>query len=100
MNQHLQYINQGRGGTIVYTDDKGTIQLSFEFGGGDCVVIIFVPTPSNWNEETGRPASERTAVLSYIAEQCIRDQAPHCYFQLSDNWIEIFRKPSQATPLI
>lgn len=91
MPQQVDYINQGRGGTIVYTDDAGTFKLSFEFGGGDCVVIIFVPTPANWTKETNRSLGERKPVLSYIAEQCIRDQAPHCNFQLSDNWIEISR---------
>lgn len=94
MNQQVQYINQGRGGTIIYKDDNGSINLSFEFGGGDCVVIIFVPTAANWIKETSRKTEERLPILNFIAAQCINDQAPHCYYELSDNWIEIFRKNS------
>jgi hypothetical protein len=33
MERKIEYINQGRGGYVVYKDSISTIKLSFEFGG-------------------------------------------------------------------
>lgn len=91
MAQELEYINQGRGGTVIYRDGDLELKLSFEFGGGDCVAIIFIPSPGEWARTTNKPLSERSNVLKFIAEQSIRDQAPNCTYELSDNFIEIYR---------
>ena len=89
MERKLEYINQGRGGYVVYKDSISTIQLSFEFGGGNCVVIIFVPTPGEWTKQTNRPISDRQSILTFVAEQSIKDQAQNCKYTLSDQYIEL-----------
>lgn len=91
MNRKLEYIYDGRSGHVVYTDEQGTIQLYYEFGGGDCVAIINIPTEEEWTSTTHRPLSERNAILTFIAEQAIRDQAPNCYYKFTDNFIELLR---------
>jgi hypothetical protein len=88
----LEYINEGRGGYVVYKDNLSTIKLSFEFGGGNCVVIIFVPTPLEWVEQTNRPISDRQSILTFIATQSIKDQAPNCKYTLSDQYIELLSR--------
>ena len=92
MSKKLKYINDGRGGYIVYQDEKSTIKFSFEFGGGNCVVIIFVPTPDEWIKQTNRSLSERNEILTFIAEQSIQDQSPNSTYNLTDKWIEILHK--------
>lgn len=88
----LSYINEGRGGHIIYKDNQGEIQFSFEFGGGDCVVIIFVPKPQYWESRTGRPIAERNNILDFVANQCVKDQVKNGRFEISDDYIELFSK--------
>src|SRR5687767_9381944 len=95
MEQKLEYINEGRGGYVIYKDEHGEIKLCFEYGGGNCVVIIYVPSTNEWASKTKRPLTQRQEVLSFVAEQSIKDQAPNCYYGLSDICIEIFKKDTK-----
>ncbi len=90
MEQKLEYINKGRSGYVVYTDGQGSIKLSFELGGGNCIAIIYVPTISEWTNKTNRAETNRLEILIFIAEQIIKDQAPGGFYELSDTCIEIF----------
>jgi len=92
MERKLEYINQGRGGYVIYKDNQNDFKLFFEFGGKDCVAIIYLPTIDEWSSKTKIPINERQAILIFIAEQVIKDQAPESYYVLSDNCIEIFSK--------
>lgn len=92
MEQKLEYINQGRGGYVVYKDGQADIKLFFEYGGGNCVAIIYVPTIDEWASKTNRPTADRQPILTFVAEQSIKDQAPNSYYELSDTCIEIFTK--------
>lgn len=94
MEQKLEYINQGRGGYVIYKDGHNDIKLFFEFGGGNCVAIIYVPTIKEWTSKTNRPLKERLAILTFVANQAICDQSPNGYYELSDTCIEIFSKAS------
>ena len=98
MEQELEYINQGRGGYVVYKDDQGGIKLSFEYGGGDCLVIIYVPAISEWISKTNRPIIARESILTFVAEQSMRDQAPDGHYELSYTCIEIFSKNGEFNP--
>ena len=98
MEQKLEYINQGRIGYVVYKDRQGDIRLPFEFGGGNCVAIISVPTVAEWTSKTNRPVANRQAILQFVAEQSIKDQAPNSYYELNDNCIEIFENALTLAP--
>jgi hypothetical protein len=96
MEKKLEYLNEGPGGYVVYKDDLGDIKLFFEYGGANCVVIIYVPSINEWESKTNRSLSQRQEVLAFVAEQSIKDQAPNCYYILSDICIEIFRKENKS----
>jgi hypothetical protein len=66
------------------------LKLSFEFGGGNCVAIIYVPTVNEWPNKTEIDINERGRVLEYIAMGCIKDKAPNCHFELRDDRIVLF----------
>lgn len=72
MSQKLEYINKGRGGTIVYKDDQEDLKFEFEYGGGNCVVIIYIPTIFEWKTQTSRNEIDRNSILVFIAEQAIK----------------------------
>ncbi len=90
MNQQLSYFSQGRSGNILYKDELGSIKLYYEFGGGDCVAIIFLPDYNEWSETWEKDTWNE--VLAFIAKQVISDQAPDCHFRIGEASIEIFRK--------
>ena len=90
MIQKLEYINKSRGGIIIYKDDQEDLKFEFEYGGGNCVVIIYVPTIYEWKTQTDTKNSDRNSILAFIAEQAIKDQVPNGFYKLSDNCIKIF----------
>lgn len=92
MQPSLQYQNQGRGGTVVYTDAISSIPFSFEFGGGDCVAIIFIPSPGEWVKNTGRTLDDRETVIRFVAQQCLHDQVSNGYYSISEHFIELHRR--------
>lgn len=92
MKRSLQYISMGRGGYVVYRDDISEIKFDYEFGGGDCIAIIFIPAENNWTRSTQRPLADRDAILQFVATQATRDQVSNGYFTLSDNFIEIYKR--------
>jgi len=95
MKRKLEYLNQGRGGYVVYKDGQNDIKLFFEYGGGNCVAIIYVPTTEEWITKTNRPVVDRIPILTFVAEQAIKDQAPKCHYELSDTCIEISTKEAK-----
>ena len=94
MEQKLEYINQGRSGYVIYKDGLNDIKLFFEYGGGNCVAIIYVPTTKEWTSKTNRPLKQRLSILTFVANQVIQHKSPNCYYELSDSYIEILRKAS------
>lgn len=92
MEKKLEYINEGRGGYVVYKDEQDDIRLFFEYGSGNCIAIIYVPTIAEWSTKTNRSVVDRNSILTFVAEQAIKDQAPKSYYELSDTCIEIFTK--------
>jgi hypothetical protein len=60
MERKLEYINQGRGGYVVYKDGKNDIKLFFEYGGGNCVAIIYVrPSTSGQAKQTDQSQNDK-----------------------------------------
>ena len=90
--QNLEYISQGRDGYVVYKDETSTIKFYFEFGGGNCVAIIFVPTADKWESNTKRSLEERENILNYVGQQATKDQTKNGRFKIQDNCIEIYSK--------
>lgn len=87
----LEYTQDGRGGSIYYTEGAIKIQFGWEFGGGNAVVILFIPETKYWEAQTGTPLSRRDEILKFLCEQVIRDQAPGCTYKIYDNSISILR---------
>ncbi len=92
VNKQLHYFNQGRGGTVLYKDDTSEIRFDFEFGGGNCVAIIFIPSPAAWVKATNRMAEERDEIIEFVAKQAIHDQVSGGYYKILDDYIEIFSR--------
>lgn len=92
MSAQLHYTQNGRGGTITYREESICIHFDWEFGGGNCVAIVFVPTEAQWEKTTGLSLAKRLPILEFVAQQVVRDQAPTCRYEISDPWIEILHR--------
>lgn len=92
MSRQLLYDNQGRGGSVIYRDHISDVRFYFEFGGGDCVAIIFIPADDEWEKETGRSVNERASIIRFVATQALHDQVSNGSFQISEQSIELYRR--------
>ena len=89
MKDEIQYTSEGPCGYVIYKDEDGEIRLFYEFGGGDCVTIIYLPGVLEWTKKTGRPAEERNKLIDHILALVIRDKAPGCQIRKKDSVAEI-----------
>lgn len=83
---------EGRSGHVHYAEGPlRTCSFYWEFGGGDVVASINVPSPFNWDAEIPWAASRRDEVLQRIAQEVQQKQCPSCEARISDNWIEVLQ---------
>lgn len=73
-NPAIEYINEGRGGSVIFKNDKTRFSMWWEFGGGDAVAIVSIPSVESWEDHTLLPLSERKTTLTFIGEQIVKDQ--------------------------
>ena len=89
--KRVAYFQDGRGGTIKYSDRDITISFGWEFAGGNGLVIIFITETAYWEASTKTPLSERDEILEFVALSVIRDKAPGCIYEIYENFIDIKR---------
>jgi hypothetical protein len=70
----LSYSSEGRSGHVHYQSRAASFTLYYEFGGGDCVAWIDIPSPRDWERNTGLPLARRDEVLRWIGERVVQDQ--------------------------
>ncbi|GGM92116.1 hypothetical protein GCM10010967_26480 [Dyadobacter beijingensis] len=85
----LEYTQEGRGGTIYYQEGDIRFGLDWEFGGGNAVVIFYIPEVKYWEAQTRTPLSRRDEIIEFICRQVIRDQAPGCTYKIYHNSVSI-----------
>lgn len=90
-DHELHHINEGRSGYIIYRDALGEVKMYYEYGGGNCVVAINVPTPEEWKATLNRKPEDRDRILNHIARHAIRYQAPGSSYKLTNKFIEVFK---------
>lgn len=91
MNRTVTIETSGRSGTIRYRDDKGAIPFDWEFGGLNCIAIIFLPTTAQWHDTFHRTEEEIQQIVEFVAAETIRQKASGCTSRISDRWIDIMK---------
>lgn len=73
----------GRGGYVTYSDPSGTLQFSWE--GAAYGFEVMIPTPADWESQTGLPLAAREDTLAFIAERFIAARGqPSWTFRIVD----------------
>ena len=71
----ITYTQYGRGGKVIYDQEKIHFEMEWEFGGGNAIAIIFIPEEKFWEKETGTKLKDRESILDFIGKQVVKDQA-------------------------
>lgn len=72
--RRVSYSESGRDGCVRFDNGQTAFDMYWEFGGGDVLAIITVPTPQEWQQQTRMPLSQRAETLEFIARQVIQDK--------------------------
>ncbi|HEV7732006.1 MAG TPA: hypothetical protein VGR62_07585, partial [Candidatus Binatia bacterium] len=88
----LSYSSDGRGGHVHYQSHDASFTLYYEFGGGDCVASIDLPSPTAWRRHTGLPLERRDEVVRWIGQRVVHDQTTGGTgrFEIEGNWLNIY----------
>lgn len=70
----VRFIDEGPSGRVVYEGEEGSFSLYWEFGGGDVLVIISMPTPEKWEAQTKISLEKRLPLLNLIGSEAIRQK--------------------------
>ncbi len=90
-NATLQFVSKGRGGTVVYADDRTTFNMWWEFALEPAVAIIGIANRAAWEQTTGISLEERDATLNWIAARALHDQVPSGgAFRVDENHITLY----------
>lgn len=89
---YITYTNQGRSGYVNYRSPEAAFALYYEFGAGEYVVAISIPSAANWEKETGLPLLRRDEVLHFIGRQVVKDQTTggRGSYKIEGNWIYLY----------
>ena len=88
----LRYSSNGRSGYVHYESEETSFEMYYEFGGGNCVASINVPSAEDWEKATGLPLARREEVLDFIGRQVVKDQVSsgNGYFRVEGEWLGVF----------
>lgn len=84
--------SDGRGGTVQVALEHGSHAFAWEFGGGDCVAIVAVPTAAEWPRLPALAPHPREHFLAALAREVGRLQCPHARHEIEARAI-LFRDP-------
>jgi hypothetical protein len=88
----IRYSNDGRSGYVWYSSKETEFSMYYEFGGGNCVAAIDIPSPEKWEKHTNLPLSRREEVLNFIGTRVVKDHTRFGKgsFQMEGNWLVIY----------
>lgn len=88
----IEVSQDGRSGHVTYVEGALRASFHFEFGGGDCIAWLSVPTVNDWTRETGLPADRRDEVLRFVAERVHRDHAGSARYTIDADSISFWSR--------
>lgn len=67
-NPKIRFKDEGRSGTIYFESTAGSFDMWWEMGSG-ALAIVAVPSPAEWESQTGMPREKRMDVLNFIGKR-------------------------------
>jgi hypothetical protein len=85
--QRIEFVSYGREGAVLYREGLNEIRFYMEFGGNDVVFYLSIPSTSEWENTTGFSLQERNRILTFVATETQKYQAPLCNYRIEDKAI-------------
>jgi hypothetical protein len=85
---------RGRCGVITYREGSHLISFEYEFGGGDCLAIIFGPKQEKWDTAYPWAIGRQLQIFTDMSNEVIARRAKGCFAQidLRTGAVEIFER--------
>jgi hypothetical protein len=84
MTWKVSVIEAGRSGHIEYLESGHTCKCYWEFGGGDTIAIISVPSAGEWDIKYHWAKGRRHEILNRIANETRKLRAPTASIEWDD----------------
>jgi hypothetical protein len=90
MTYKVEIEQTGRGGTVIYFEDAGSLSFDWEFAING--VDMFVATPEQWDancrsRNAGWAEGRRLEILERVTEEVRRQKATSAVVTIDDNWV-------------
>ncbi|MGV3711326.1 MAG: hypothetical protein ACO1Q7_21070 [Gemmatimonas sp.] len=89
MSYRVEISEDGRLGQVRYSEGLTASVFYWEFGGGDTIASISVPTEQQWAKETPWPLERRDEILQRVAAETIRQKCAGCVAEFDRGWIHL-----------
>lgn len=88
----LLYYTEGRSGYLQFRNNETSFSMYWEYGGGNCVVSINVPSIQEWESVTGLPLHRREETLHLIGCRVVKEQTNNGsgHYKIEGNYINIY----------
>ena len=84
----IDVLQQGRSGIVRYAEGDNGYDFHWEFGGGETVATITVPTAVQWPAALPWASDRRDQILERVAKVVRKKHCPRCRVRFGDNAID------------
>lgn len=70
----IWFEDTGREGKVGFEGEGQRFRMYWEFGGGDVVTIVHVPSAEEWEQHTKIPLEKRQEILDFIGTETVRQK--------------------------
>lgn len=85
MSTQVIITSAGRSGTVEYREGRESCRLYWEFGGGDVLAILSIPSAQDWDRLHPWAQGRRQEILRVVALETQRQRAPRARIE----WDEV-----------
>jgi hypothetical protein len=93
----VEIIQNGRGGSILYYEDRVLVRFSWEFAGSpEALVLVFGSPARAWNEDYPTAQGRQAEIYDAVSAEIVRQKAPGslCKIDLEDGVITVMQRGS------
>jgi hypothetical protein len=87
----------GQYGYSFYHENSREIPFYWEYGGGDTVVIVRIEKRADFDSGYPWAVARKREILGRVAQELIRQQAPHCIAEIDHKNLCIYARAKHQT---
>lgn len=89
----VEVVTSGRCGVVSVTLGKMKAEFVWEYGGGNCLVFVIVPSDDEWNSTYPLRKYKKYELLDALARELVRMECPGAPYEVSSDAITIYERP-------